>query len=144
MGRWPAAPRRRPSPGDLAAGTTLAVHLLANSAHGTKQAVLLVLNPGREEERVERPGPTAIAEVQGPEPADHDRLLVRRPQRALEFPILGVVGVDAAVAEVADQEGAAELTELLGSQRQPPGRVESASRGEPLQKVALGVEDVHE
>jgi hypothetical protein len=74
MGRWPAAPRRRPSPGDLAAGTTLAVNLLANSAHG-EQAVLLMLNPGREEERVERPGP----DPQPTNPGLRERPTIRPP-----------------------------------------------------------------
>ena len=56
-----------------------------------------------------------------------------------------VVGVDRAVAEVADEQRVVELAVALqGGPGHPPGGVELALAGEPLEQVPLGVEDVDE
>ncbi len=59
-------------------------------------------------------------------------------------PVRRVVGVDAAVAEVADEDVAAEGAEGGRRERHRPGRVELAAADEPLQQVAVGREDVDE
>src|SRR5439155_12494343 len=53
-------------------------------------------------------------------------------------------GVDPAVSEVADQEVVAEPAKVRGRHRQAPGRVQVVMRDKPLEKVAVGVEDIDE
>ena len=53
-----------------------------------------------------------------------------------------VVGVDDAVAEVADEKIVAEDTEAGGSDGDSPGRVEVAASDSAGDEVAVGVEDV--
>src|SRR5215469_13041520 len=55
-----------------------------------------------------------------------------------------VIGVDLAVAEVADEEGAGELAEASRRDGQTPGRVQGAARDQPPFQVALEVEHVDE
>ncbi len=61
---------------------------------------------------------------------------------AVEFG--GVEGVNAAVAEVADEQVVAEAPEVDGCQGQPPGRVELALGSDAADQVTGGVEGVHE
>src|SRR5262249_11335773 len=55
-----------------------------------------------------------------------------------------VVGVDAAIAVVADQQGAAERTEIRRRHGESPRRVERAPGSEAPQEVAVRVVDVEE
>src|SRR5712664_1300457 len=98
-----------------------------------EQAVLLVEGAGGEEEGIRRPaGGGAAAEGERPEAVDLDRPAVRGMERtavlelALAVEVRGVEGVDAAVAEVADEQVAAEEPEVGRGEGEPPGRVELA------------------
>src|SRR5207249_812443 len=78
-----------------------------------EQPVALVVDPGGEEERVARAVVgDSPAERDRPKAVDGDRTVVGAAQLAEELAGRGVHGVDAAVAEVADQEVAAEAAEV--------------------------------
>src|SRR2546422_465756 len=55
-----------------------------------------------------------------------------------------IVGVDLSIADVADEQGAAEGTEFRRRQGQPPRRVERAMRSESPQEAAARVVHVDE
>src|SRR5206468_1882045 len=78
-----------------------------------EQAVLLVVNSGSEQERVRVAG-DAVAEAQSPQPIDLDRATVLVPETPEEFAGCAVIGVDATVPEVPDQQGATEAAEASG------------------------------
>ncbi|HWP33028.1 MAG TPA: hypothetical protein VNL97_04700, partial [Solirubrobacterales bacterium] len=65
-------------------------------------------------------------------------------ERALELAARRVVGVDAAVAEVADQDVAAEGAEGRRGECHGPGGVEHSAADEPLEQVTVRGEDVYE
>src|SRR5262249_56498546 len=98
---------------------------------GTEEAVLLVVHPGGEEQGVRVSTLVAVAERECPQGGNRDRggLVVR--ERAEEVAGLPVVGVDAAVAGVTDQQGTAERAEPRRGHGEPPRRVEWPPRGEP-------------
>ena len=115
-----------------------------------EQAVRLIVRPGGEEQRVHRPCASAVAEAKRPKALDLQGRPAGTVQHA-EVLILAVVkyirrivGVNAAVAEVADEQVVAEGTEVSRRQRQPPRRVSVPSRRDAANQVAAGVERVHE
>src|SRR2546426_7608762 len=63
---------------------------------------------------------------------------------ALPVAFRGVEGVDAAVAEVADEQVAAEEAEVARREGEPPRRVELALGRDPSEQVAGGIERIHE
>src|SRR5437870_2011644 len=79
-----------------------------------EEAVGLVIRAGGEEQPAARSGGVVVPELERPQAVDRDRPAVAAAQLAavLELPVrqLGI-GVDLAVAEVADEEIAAEATE---------------------------------
>src|SRR6266545_8116450 len=103
---------------------------LACGLDRAEQAVCFVVDAGGEQQRGAVAG-DAVAEAQRPQALDLDRAAVLVPQPSEERAGLRVVGVDAAVAEVADQQRAAEATEPRRGQRQAPGGVQLA----PLDQV---------
>src|SRR5207244_6130340 len=92
----------------------------------SEQPVLLSGGPGEEVERVGRAGRGAVSERDRPQPVDCDRRAVAETQLALVYPRAAALGVraDAAVAEVPDQEVAAEDAEVGRRERQAPRRDE--------------------
>src|SRR5262245_20560005 len=92
----------------------------------------------------------AMAEGKRPQTVDRDRWSVGGVQGAagLELALAGelcwVEGVDATVAEIADEQMIAEAPEVGGRERQPPWRVELTLRRDAADQVAEGVEGVHE
>src|SRR5512132_1814093 len=116
----------------------------APSGAGAEQAVGLVVDAGGEQQGGRVAGDT-VAEPQRPQPLDRDGAAVLVAQAATERPRPGVVGVDAAVAEVAHQQRAAEATEPGGrSLHQPPRGVQLAPADQAAQQVATGAVDVDE
>jgi hypothetical protein len=101
-------------------------------------------DPGGEEERVGVPAGVAVAEGEPPQPRDGDRPAALVAERAEEGAGRRFEGVDAAVADVADEQGDADRAEAGGRQGEPPGRVERAAGGEAAQQRAAAVVDVHE
>src|SRR4029453_5653340 len=116
----------------------------AGGLDGAEQAVGFVVDPGGEQQSGRSAG-DAVAKAQRPQALDLDRAAILVPQAATERPGLGVVGVDAAVAEVSHQQVAAEATEPGGrGLHQAPGGVEVAAAEPAPQQVAAGAVDVHE
>src|SRR5262249_56843756 len=88
---------------------------------GAEQAVRLVLDAGREEERPRAAGGGAVAERQPPQVVDDDGVALGVGELAAAGAGLGVARADVAVAEVADQEVVAERAGAGGGREQPPG-----------------------
>src|SRR5262249_52152772 len=92
----------------------------------------------------------AVAEGQRPKAIDRERWSVGGVQGAagLELALTGEVcrveGVDATVAEIADEQVIAEAPEISGRECQSPRRVELTLRRDAAEQVAGGVEGVHE
>src|SRR6478752_865000 len=93
------------------------------------------------------PGTTSercSAETQGPEPVDGNRFSSGLAQLAEVRTGLGVEGVDASVAEVANEQCAAQSAEAGRCQRKPPRGVQDAARDQPTNEGTVGGEYVHE
>src|SRR5947209_5289327 len=103
-----------------------------------------MVEPGGEEQRVRACAGCRRSEAEPPEPVDCDWAAAGTAELALERAACRVVGVDVAVAEVADEDVAAEGAEGRRRERDRPGRVEPAAADEPLEQVAVGREDVDE
>src|SRR4029079_14864438 len=89
-------------------------------------AVLFLVRPRREVQRVVEAGGVIVAEGETPQSLDHDRALAFL-ERAAEVPVALVVlavGVDRAVREVAHQQAAAEPPEVGWRGSDPPRRVQ--------------------
>src|SRR4051812_16053103 len=100
----------------------------------SEQAVGLIVGASTEDQRVGR-ADDAVAGHEGPQPVDGDGLAVGAAKRAVEATAPSVVGVDATVAEVADEQIAAEACPSVGGDRQAPRRIELTSPDEPPQEV---------
>src|SRR5207302_9333618 len=88
-------------------------------------------------------GSAVVAEPDAPEAVDRDRPSGRVAEATRACPrSIGLlrVGVDLAVAEVADQQIAAEGTEVRRRACDAPGCVELAVRRDPCDQLAAGVE----
>src|SRR6476619_7017540 len=127
-------PGRHPSgPGPVPVGNPSALRF-----DRAEQAVVLAVRTRGEEKGVRGTGSVAVAELERPQPLDHHRVTVSTLQAALEVERtarLRLEGVDHAVAEVADQQVAAELAEVVGSPRDPPRRVERTCGSDPLEQL---------
>src|SRR5439155_23145581 len=98
--------------------------------NGAEEAMLLVVQAGGEEQGVRGPALMVVAKGQRPQVGDRDRDAVVVRERAEEGAARWVVGVDAAIAAVADQQRSAERTEIRRRQGEPPRRVERTPGGE--------------
>src|SRR5581483_4475105 len=117
--------------------------LARSGADRPEQAVALVVRARGEEERVGR-AVLAMAEpeLERPEAVDLDRLSVRLAEHpfARERPVrLRRVGDDPAVAEVADEQVAAEPAEVDRRERQAPGSVQEVVAADAHQKPTARV-----
>src|SRR5262249_3651047 len=107
-----------------------------------KEPVGLVLGPGGIVERLGIAGRRAVAEREAPDILNHERM-ARAFAQSTELLAAGwVEGVDAAVAEVADQQVAAEGSKARRREHHAPRRVEVAARDEAAVEVTVGLEDV--
>src|SRR4051812_46811044 len=103
----------------------------------------LVVWSGREEQRVGR-ADRAVPEPQGPQAVDLDRPIVLTPQLTAVMARSGIVCMDTAAAEVADQKVAADLAEGCRRNGHSPRRIELVGVVEPAEQVAARVEYVDE
>src|SRR5579884_737197 len=110
---------------------------------GAEEAVRFVVNPGGEIEFV-GVADEAVAEGDTPQAVNCDRIVVEVFKLTQESLGVGVEGIDAPIAEVADEQIVAESAKIAGSQGQTPGRVERALRGEVICQTAIGVKYVNE
>ena len=111
-----------------------------------EHAARFVVRAGGEIKRRLRPSTDAVPEPDGPQPIDDDWVSVGFLHR-----VRGGGGarqwierMDLAVTEIPDQQLVAHVTEASWRERQAPGRVERAARGEALQVVAGKIECVHD
>src|SRR5579862_3226531 len=123
--------------GDAAVGPAqLLVHALhVRGVDRSEQPVVLTVRAGREVERVRRAVVRcAAAELEGPEAVDRDlaaRGRLKRPGPPVGAVRLLLEGVDPPVAEVADEQVAAEGAEARGRLGEPPRRVQVAALPDP-------------
>src|SRR6266571_7757252 len=115
---------------------------------GAEKAVGFVVGAGREEQGVGRAVfGWPVAELERPESVDRQRFPICAAQLAsvFELPVWQLfVGVDLPVAEVADEEIAAEAAEVRRGKRKPPRRVELSVLRDTGEQIAVHVVDVHE
>src|SRR5207302_10931173 len=83
-------------------------------------------------------------EAQSPQPGDGERVAIGVADLATELAACGIISIDLAAAEVADQDVAAKSAESRWGQRHCPRRVELAPAREPLQSHAIRGELVDE
>src|SRR5882724_8440293 len=116
--------------------------LLPLLAHGdlAEEPVCLVVNPGREKQLVMLPCRAIIAEAQAPQAIDRDALPLTLGEGTQEVTGVGIEGIDLAIAEIADDEGLAELAEVVRGEGQAPGRVEGTARDQLPQELPVEVE----
>src|SRR6516162_7608017 len=76
------------------------VAVLLAGIQAAKQAVRLVIRAGGEIKRVRSPSRAAVAEPDGPQPVDENRLPLAIAHLVNKLAALKIVGVDVAVAEV--------------------------------------------
>src|SRR3954471_10925465 len=114
-----ASPVPRPPTGSAAG-------LASASGDRPEEPMLLGSGARREVERVRRPGCGAVAERDRPETVERDRCAVGSTQLTLVDPLGAALGVraDTTVAEVPDEEIAAEGSEVGRGERESPWRVE--------------------
>src|SRR5215470_3878317 len=113
-----------------------------------EQPVRLVVRSGGKEQRRLGSRVGIVTEGQSPQAVDLQWPPIRAVQHAAALVlavaqrIRRVVSVNAAVAEVADQQVVAELAETSRRYRQSPWGVERPARGDPADQDAVGVERV--
>src|SRR5262245_40505875 len=108
-----------------------------------EQAVLFVVDSGREQQG-RRVAGYAVAEAQRPQPIDLDRVTVLVPEAPDEFATSWLVGIDTAVTEVADQQGAAEAAEPCRREHETPRSVKLAPLDQVANQVAARAVNVDE
>src|SRR6202140_4231180 len=118
--------------------------LMSVGIQAAEQTVLLAVRAGGEIKRIGRPSIAAVAEHDGPQPLDEDRLPLGVAHLAKKPAAVRIEGVDMAVAEISDQDGAAQFTEITRRECHAPGRVELAMLSESLAQLTIGLEHVHD
>ena len=83
------------------------------------------------------------SETQPPEAADRKRSAGRVQERAYQFSVDRIEGMDQTIAEVADQQAMAERTEIPRRQSNAPGSVQG-SMLQSQQEVSGNIEHIHE
>src|SRR5882724_9291703 len=107
-----------------------------------EETVTLVLNACGEEELVGVSRHKAIAEGQSPKAVNGDGIVLTTAKLTVERMALELEASDVTVSKIAHEQVAGELSEVIRSQRQAPGRVERAARGKPLEEGTVEVEDI--
>src|SRR3954469_24300959 len=144
----PAPDLHLPCPGGATPGARRPA--VAGSALGrdrAEQPVGLVVDAGGEVQSVRVAVQAGVAELERPEPVDRELAVPRGVERAavLELAVPHLpVGVDLPVAEVADQQIAAEATERRRRPGDPPRGVELPVPGDATEELPVEVVDVHD
>src|SRR5260370_555886 len=108
-----------------------------------KQAVGVVVRTGGKEQLVGLAAVATVAELDGPDLVDDNRLVICIAQRAEERAGNGIEGVDPAVGNVVgNQQSVTELAEISRSHRQTPQRMERT--GDALKNSPGGGKFDHE
>ena len=104
--------------------------------------ILFVVWSGCEVDGVGVAAISAVAHLQRPKPIDDKCLTVKIANLIDESARLWIVGIDLTVAEVADPQRPAELSESGRRHRHTPRRIKLAMLCESLQEVTLEIEDI--
>ncbi len=105
----------------------LTSHGLIFALNLAEEAVHFITDAGGEEELVGFACGETIAELQGPQVIDLDCNTPGIFERTEGLARIRIESIDAAVPEIADQQGIAKLAEIGGCKSQTPGRVEPAA-----------------
>ena len=108
-----------------------------------EETVTLILNACGEEELVGVSCHKAIAEAQSPKAVNGDGMAFTTAKLTVERVALELESRDVTVAEITHEQVAGELSKVMWSQRQAPGRVERAARGKPLKEATVEVKDIN-
>src|SRR6476659_6343661 len=100
--------------------------------YGAEQPIFLIIQAGSEEKRIRITRIGSIAKRNGPESFIDNRVSLLVAQCTEKFPSVMVVGIDPAIPEVANEQGIAERTKIVGRERQSPRRVQLTARDKPL------------
>src|SRR5713226_7854367 len=100
-----------------------------------EEAVGLIVWTGGEVDLVGVAAIAAVADPEGPQPVDDNRLPVGTAQLVEELTSRGIEHVDVTIAEIADQYIAGELAKTGRSQRHAPRRIELPVLGESREHV---------
>lgn len=85
----------------------------------------------------------SLAESQRPKTIDVDDFVGCVLELGHELPSLGIEGIDAAIAQVPDQQGVACGAKVLGGQRHAPRSLEVGVLCERLNQFSRGIENIH-
>src|SRR5262249_38762373 len=107
-----------------------------------KQAIGLAVGAGC---KIKRFGVGVLAAAQGqcPQPVDNDRLAVAVSECTPEIPVR-IECIYLPIAEIADEDIAAESTKGERSPRNTPRRIQWSAAREALEQISIGVVDVDE
>src|SRR5438309_6551467 len=129
----------------IAAKTPLASPAAGDGLQMAEETVLLVADPGGEEEGGVKIIVGVAAKGQAPQPVNGDDAPVGRDERADEGAGAGIKSVDPPISKVADEQLLAERTKTRRRESQAPGRVEWRSgmaRNETGEGVGAGIEEI--
>jgi len=109
-----------------------------------EEAVLFAVNAGSEEQSVRWPGVCVVAEGERPKPIDGQDGIVGILHEADEFVREAVEGGNLAAAEIAYENGVAELAEIARGPDNSPRRIEPGTMLEVADVPAGGCEELDE
>src|SRR5215467_915585 len=118
--------------------------LRCNRSQSAEEPVRFIVQPRREEERVQRPRICAIAKLKRPKPVDHDDRIVRVFQKPFEFEGNRIEGRNLATAEIADDQGMAECPKIRRRLGDSPRRIKPAPMLQLREKSSTRTENLHE
>src|SRR5262245_29073891 len=118
--------------------------LMLVGTQAAEQAVLLVVRAGGEINRVGPSSIAAVANLEGPQPVDDDRLALGVAHLAQRLPAAKIEGVDIAVAEISDPQGAGQVTEISRRDCHTPGRVELTMVSKSPGDCTIEIESIHD
>src|SRR5215472_13477335 len=98
--------------------------LMLLGRQAAEQTVGLAIGAGRKVQCVDGSAIAAVAEPEGPQSVDNDRLRVRLAHLADKFAVVGIEGIDLTIAKISDPQRTAQFAEIGRCERHTPGRVE--------------------
>ena len=109
-----------------------------------EQTIRLIVRAGGEIKRVGQTSIAAVAESDGPQPIDDERLPLGGAHLVEKLAGLQIECVDMAVAEIPDPQSAAQCTEASRRERHAPWRVKLAVLGESPEHLPREIKHVND
>src|SRR6266704_418011 len=123
-------------------GSLLLVAVQAvDGCNGTEETIVFAIDSGGEEQRVGRSGGSVVGKGERPESVDSQDGIVGILHEAHEFVGEAVESSNPATAEVADENGVTELTEVARGPDNAPRRVEPGTMRKMANIPAGGCEE---